>query len=334
MSSVRLHNFFWFICLTSMTSSLICMYFLIIHLKMGYMGMIIGYGFNFMMKIFITIIILSMYAEKKFFFIPKASEIFKDFGIIIKFSLNYSIGYYTVSLTFELVSLILIKTENGRINLLIWISLAQLINAIYYVGYGIGSYGRVLGNHFIGIGNAKRFKNSFFKCIMYHSLITYIMIIPIIIFAPMIGSMFMDDSIQINEFTFYLRLLCFFLPLDSVMPIINSYMRMLSHNFFTMCLMIIGFSFVITGTSFVLCFYYNAGTFGPVCGLIICNILVVSIGIFRVYLNIDYYLDSVIQNVNDLSMKNEEIITRISENNSVKSQKNIRNVDYISDIHF
>ena len=146
----------------------------------------------------------------------------------------------------------------------------------------------------------------------------------------------MDDYNQIKEFTIYLYLLSFFLPLDPVMTIINSYMRMLSHNLFTICLMIIVFSFVITGISFVLFFYYNAGTFGPVCGLIHCNIFVVRIGIFRVILNIYYYYDSVIQHVNTLNFKNKDkdILSIILEKKSVKSQATSKNLttDLIFDI--
>lgn len=302
---MHLHHFFWRICGFSISLSMLCQYLFIVHLRMGYLGMIFGFGAKFVAEIVLMLLVLWLYAERKIFFIPSAKEVFKDFKEIILFSLNYSIGYYTVSMTFELVSLILIKTENGKTNLLIWISLAQLINSIYYVGYGIGSYGRALGNHFIGIGNVARFKESLFKCIKYHSLVTYVINIPFFIFAPLIGSMFMDQEDEIKEFSLYLRILAFFMPLDSMMPLLNSFMRLLSHNFFTMCLMIIGFAFIITGTSYVLSLYYGAGAFGPTCGLIVCNIVIISASLFRIYFNLDFYLGEVIEHANQEDQKNK-----------------------------
>lgn len=286
--------------------------------------MVFGFGAKFVTEIILMMIVLFLYAEKQIFFIPSAKEIFKDFKEIITFSLNYSIGYYTVSMTFELVSLILIKTENGKINLLIWVSLAQLINSVYYIGYGIGSYGRALGNHFIGVGNVERFKNTLYKCIKYHSLITYLINVPFFVFAPLIGSMFMDKDEEIKEFSLYLRILAFFLPLDSMMPLLNSFMRLLSHNFFTMCLMIIGFAFIITGTSFVLSLYYGAGAFGPTCGLIICNIVVISASLLRIYYNLDYYLNNVIEHAVEMDKKNQ---VKLDEVALEKSSKDINCID-------
>jgi Na+-driven multidrug efflux pump len=206
-------------------------------------------------------------------------------------------------MTFEVVSLILIKTENGKTNLLIWVSLAQLINAVYYIGYGIGSYGRALGNHFIGTNEPERFKEALFCCVKYHSLVTYIINIPFFIFAYQIGAMFIEEEEDIKTFANYLRILSFFLPLDSMMPLLNSFMRLLSHNFFTMCLMIFGFAIVITGTSSIMCFLYDSGAFGPVFGLILCNIIVVTFSLFRLYYNQDYYLNSVIQHAIELDKK-------------------------------
>ena len=285
---------------------MVSLYLLIVHFKLGYLGMVFGFSIKFISEIILMLIVLLLYGDSRIFFVPKFKEIFRDFKEIISFSLNYSIGYYTVSMTFEVVSLILIKTENGKTNLLIWVSLAQIINAVYYIGYGIGSYGRALGNHFIGVNDKGRFKVALYKCVKFHSIITYLINIPFFIFAYQIGEMFIDEEEHIKTFANYLRLLSFFLPLDSMMPLLNSFMRLLSHNFYTMCLMIFGFAFVITGTSLVLCFYFGSGAFGPVMGLILCNIIIVSFSLLRIYYNLDYYLDSVIQHAIEMDKKNQD----------------------------
>ena len=285
---------------------------------MGYLGMILGYSAKFLLETIMMITILFIYADKQIFFIPKFKEICKDLKEIILFSLNFAIGYYTVSMTFELVSLILMKTENGKVNLLIWVSLAQIINAVYYIGYGVASYGRALGNHFIGVGDKVRFKDSLYKCVKYHSIITYLLNIPFFVFAPVIGEMFMTDEAQIKDFTFNLRVLAFFLPLDSMIPILNSFNRLLSHNFFTMVFMIIGFSCVITGLSYFLCFYYNSGAFGPTCGLIVCNIVVACGSLLRIYYNLDYYLDFVIKQTEEKNKKNLKEMAILEEAHNKK----------------
>ena len=293
---------------------------------MGYVGMILGFAIKFLIETILMTIILITKANKEIFFIPKASEIFRDFKEIIKFSLNFAIGYYTVSMTFELVSLILIKSENGKHHLLIWVSLAQLVNAIYYVGYGIGSYARALGNHFIGTQNPQKFKDALYSCLKYHFILTYIINIPFFIFANVIGMMFVNNDEDVKEFANYLRILSLFLPMDSMMPLLNSYMRLLGHNFFTMMLMIIGFACVIVATTFFLCLYFNAGTFGPVCGLVACNILVTSISLLRIYYNIDYYLNKVIVETNKNDMKNKDRTSNefaLSEDDSCTKTRNV-----------
>ena len=306
VSSVHLHDYFWKICTISLTVSLTCLYVFIVHLKMGYDGMIYGFASKFVVETILMIFLLITKAEKEIFIIPTAKEVFKDFGEVIKFSLNYAAGYYSVSMTFELISLILIKCDNGKHHLLIWVALAQIINGVYYVGYGVGSYGRALGNHFIGLQDKERFKDSLYTCIKYHSLTTYVINIPLFIFAFYIGEMFVDTEEDIKEFAKYLRYLSFFLPLDSILPLMNSFMRLLGHNFFSMILMILGFACVITGVTFVLSFEYGLGALGPVLGIMACNILVTAIALTRIYYNIDFYLEKVIRKAEIKNAKNKD----------------------------
>ena len=149
--------------------------------------MIVGYSTKFIIESIMMIIIIFTYANKKILFIPKVNEIFKDFKEIILFSINYSIGYYAFAVIFEVISFILIKTENGKQNLTIWVALSLPVDSIYFIGYGMGNYGRALGNHFIGTGNIERFKKTLNKCIIYQCFLTYILVIPLFFFAPFIG---------------------------------------------------------------------------------------------------------------------------------------------------
>ena len=304
MSSIRLHNFFWMVCGVSLLLSLTSIYVFIVVMNLGYVGMILGLAVKFFIESSLYILIIFKRGEKAIFVFPRG-EIFsdmKDIKEIMKFSLNYAVGYYTVTMTFELISLILIKTEGGKANLMIWVALAQIINAVYYIGYGISSYGRALATHFIGTGNIERYRDSLYKCLKYHSITTYIINIPFFIFAPWIGELLLSEEAHVREFTLCLRVLSFFLPLDSMLPLLNSYLRLLGHNFFSAVLMFSCFALLITLISIVLCLVFDFGAFGPTIGLCFCNIVVSTLALLRIYINLDFYLK---ERILDTQMKSE-----------------------------
>ena len=279
------------------------MYLTIVKFDLGYLGMTLGFSIKFLSELVMMLVILFIYGKKEIFILPRLEEVFSDLSEIIVFALNYSMGTFALAFTFEIISLVIIKSRDGTNNLMIWVSICQIINLIYEIGQGVGSYSRFLENHFIGVGDAVKVKYSFHQCLKYHFLFTLIVNILIFCLAWPIGNLIIEDEAFLSIFVGYLRLVSIFLPFDSMMTLINSFLRVLNHHVYCMFLNVFEF-FLLLGIIYFLLWYYDYeyAAFCSVCGLIGCSIVINFLGFFRIYLNLDFCLKSAI----DLAVQNDQ----------------------------
>ena len=323
LSSVHLQNYFWKISGLSLLVSFSFLYVTIVNLNLGYLGMTLGFSIKFLSELVMMLVILFIYGKKEIFILPKLKEVFSDLGEIIKFAFNYSMGTFALAFTFEIISLVIIKSKDGTNNLMIWVSICQIINLIYEIGQGVGTYSRTLENHFIGTGNLKKVKYSFHQCLKYHFLLTFAINIIIFCMAWPIGNLIIEDETFLSIFVNYLRLVCIFLPFDSMMPLINSFLRVLNHNLYCMFLNVFEF-FLLLGIIYSLLWHYNYehAAFCSVCGLIGCSIVINFLGFVRIYVNLDFYLISAIElaiendrkNLSDeQELESDEVLEKDSE---------------------
>ena len=83
------------VCGVSLVLSLTSIYVFIVVLNLGYVGMILGLTVKFFTESSLYILIILKKGEKAIFVFPRG-EIFsdmKDIKEIMKFSLNYAVGY-------------------------------------------------------------------------------------------------------------------------------------------------------------------------------------------------------------------------------------------------
>ena len=322
---MHLQNYFWKISGLSLLVSFSFLYLTIVNLNLGYLGMTIGLSIKFLSELVMMLVILFVYGKQEIFILPKIKEVFSDLSEIIKFALNYSMGTFALAFTFEIISLIIIKSKDGTNNLMIWVSICQIINLIYEFGEGVGSYSRTLENHFIGVGNITKVKYSFHQCLKYHLLLTFAINIVIFFMAWPIGNLIIQNEGFVNLFVSNLRLVCIFLPFDSMMPLINSFLRVLNHNLYCMFLNVFEF-FCLLGIIYSLLWYYDYeyAAFCSVCGLIGCSIVINLLGFVRIYSNLDFYLKSAI----DLAVQNDQK-TSLGEIEPVMDEAKQKNVAMI-----
>ena len=196
--------------MSSLISTFILTYILIRICKFEIFGFIIAIFFQFFFQVVTLLLLIKYKIPNEFLPFPGVKKILRFKKVLVMFCLKYSFAIGIEYISFELISFILVFTRRYKNNLLLWGSVCQIINIVYYIGYAIGCHIRNIGGAFLGMKRFKDYKKFLLDSVLYLVFIYSILTSFCIFFSNGIAKLFVNEQNDIETLSLCVKIISLF----------------------------------------------------------------------------------------------------------------------------
>lgn len=324
ISNIGKESFFPLVCLVSTAISLVSIYLFECQLKLGIYSYILGLSVQTCLQIIFQLIIISYYCPIKLLVFPKWKDLTSNNGHIFSFILKYSLAFLLEYASYELISFILLLSKDPSGDMEVWSAFAQLVNIIYFIGYGVSSFVRAIGTRLLALNRPQKFKKVVFKSCLYMSILMITLSVIVQFLVPQIASLFVTGESQLSKFDLGFRIFSFCFFIECLYNVMASTLRLLNYPTYVVVCMIIfmALSFPISCLFSVI--FTDSGVVGCVVSLVVIDTILAVLFVFRYFYNLDHSVQACIvqiEKTNSEFLLSDEVEEK-SRSESGKSHEN------------
>lgn len=303
MSNFEKEDWFPFICTGCAIIGMLCTWVFQIQLRLGVLSLTLGLTVNFGLQILVQVLIIWKCMPVNIFSPLPLRKIFANSGEVLDFLWEYSVAFYAEYLNFELSIFILLWSKDPVLNIMIWSSMAQIINMVYYMGYSVGSFVRIKGTRLLALEKRALVKELIIQTIYYMLCLCLVLTVLGVIYAPEIAKVFIDSESGVDTFIAVIRIFSVFFVGESFTIFMASTLRMLEYSRFTKWVTF-SFFFVISPSVIVFrVFWCGGGVIDCVSVLAVCDFLLSATLLMRLLFGLEFSIDSAILGIQETNRK-------------------------------
>ncbi|MEL6804059.1 MAG: hypothetical protein AAFO91_09790 [Bacteroidota bacterium] len=240
-----MESVFPIISLVGFVCSGVSIYVFEVRMNLGVDSFIYGTFIHFSVQVVMKVIVLYYKSPEGCYCFPGWTDLLKNNRDVFWFIFNFSVAYLFELISYEMVPLVLIATDDPSLNIGVWSIITQNINLIFFIGYSASAYSRFLGNKILAQKSFAEFQLLMKKVFAYHLGFLVCLSVVFFVFAREISGLFFQDSETVDVLTLCFRIFSCFFVTEGFMMLLNSSLRMIGFE---------AFSFYVTLVVFLLVF--------------------------------------------------------------------------------
>ena len=261
------------LCSVTTLISAVAVYLLEAKLALGVRTFVLGFLVQYSCQILAQVAVLIAKSDRACYRFPDLGALASKNRRMVQFVCDYSLATWFEHFSYEVLALILLLSAEPDVNIGVWSVLAQAINLVYYLGYGLSAYVRQAGSQLIVRNDFCNFKRLLAQSSQFLSAILLIGLVLVLAFAEPLSRLFFREAAYVELTTVSLRILCLQIFPEGFAVYLDSVLRMMGEESFVFW-MNFGFYFVLVpACSFVATYGFRTGVIGVLCVLVSAGLI-------------------------------------------------------------